>query len=98
VPKTAGTSEPSQASLRLKAPNDFKLVGKDVARLDRAAKTDGSATFTIDFTLPNTEMLTALIRRPPRFGARLKSFDATAARQVKGVKDVVNNLKLQASR
>jgi isoquinoline 1-oxidoreductase beta subunit len=34
-------------------------------------------------------MLTALIARPPRFGATVKSFDATAARRVKGVTHVV---------
>src|SRR5213076_3381648 len=53
----------------------------------RAGKTDGSATFTMDFTLPG--MLTALIARPPRFGATVKSFDATAAKRVKGVTHVV---------
>jgi isoquinoline 1-oxidoreductase beta subunit len=34
-------------------------------------------------------MLTAVIAHPPRFGGKAKAFDATAARQVKGVVDVV---------
>ena len=34
-------------------------------------------------------MLTALIARPPRFGATVKTFDPTAARRVKGVTHVV---------
>jgi isoquinoline 1-oxidoreductase beta subunit len=71
----------------LKDPKDFKLVGKHLPRLDGTAKTDGSAKFTMDFTLPG--MLTALIARPPRFGAIVKSFDATVAKQIKGVTHVV---------
>jgi isoquinoline 1-oxidoreductase beta subunit len=58
-----------------------------VSRVDSAAKTDGSAQFTIDTYLP--DLLTALIARPPRFGATVRAFDASAARQVKGVTDVV---------
>ena len=34
-------------------------------------------------------MLTAVIAFPPSFGARMVSFDASAARKVKGVTDVV---------
>jgi len=34
-------------------------------------------------------MLTAVVARPPRFGGKLKSFDATEARSIAGVKDVV---------
>jgi isoquinoline 1-oxidoreductase beta subunit len=85
APKAATLTPPAQVSL--KDPKDFKLVGKRVPRLDSTAKTDGSAKFTMDFALPG--MLTALIARPPRFGATVKSFDATAARRVKGVTHVV---------
>ena len=83
--KAAALTPPAQVTL--KDPKDFKLVGKRPPRVDSKAKTDGSARFTADFTLPG--MLTALIARPPRFGATVKSFDATAARRVKGVTHVV---------
>src|SRR5439155_689236 len=56
-------------------------------RLDGAAKTDGSAKFTMDFA--ESGMLTALIARPPRFGAAVRSFDAIGSRRVKGVTHVV---------
>ena len=75
------------AHVTLKDPKDFTLVGKPLSRLDGAAKTDGSAKFTMDLALPG--MLTALIARPPRFGATVKSFDPTAAQSVKGVTHVV---------
>jgi isoquinoline 1-oxidoreductase beta subunit len=83
--KAAAITPPAQVTL--KDPKDFKLVGKRPPRVDGRAKTDGSAQFTMDFVLPG--MLTALIARPPRFGATVKSFDATAARRVKGVTHVV---------
>src|SRR5207244_12368220 len=63
------------------------LVGKRVPRIDAAAKTDGSAKFTMDFSLPG--MLTAVIARAPRFGATVKSIDAIGTRRVKGVTHVV---------
>ncbi len=71
----------------LKDPNDFTLIGKRVQRLDSDAKTDGSAKFTLDVTLPG--MLTAVVAHPPKFGATVASFDATAAKDVPGVTDVV---------
>jgi isoquinoline 1-oxidoreductase beta subunit len=71
----------------LKDPKDFTLVGTTVPRLDTAAKSRGEAMYTLDKSLPG--MLTALIARSPVFGARLVSFDDAAARQVKGVVDVV---------
>jgi isoquinoline 1-oxidoreductase subunit beta len=85
VSKAETLTPPAQVTL--KDPRDFKLVGKGVPRVDNKSKTDGSAQFTADFTAPG--LLTALIARPPRFGATVKSFDATAARRVKGVTNVV---------
>jgi isoquinoline 1-oxidoreductase subunit beta len=83
--KTVGLTPPAQVTL--KDPKDFKLVGKRVPRVDNKSKTDGSAQFTADFTAPG--LLTALIARPPRFGATVKSVDAAAARRVRGVTNVV---------
>ncbi len=71
----------------LKRPEDFTLIGKQAPRLDSRAKSRGEALYTLDKSLPG--MLTALIARPPVFGATLVSFDDTAARAVKGVTDVV---------
>jgi len=75
------------ANVTLKDPKDFKLIGSRLPRLDSRDKTRGTATFTIDVQRP--EMLTALLARPPRFGAKVLSFDATAAKAIKGVTDVV---------
>lgn len=72
---------------KLKDPKDFTLIGNEtLPRKDSADKTDGSAVFALDITLP--DMVVAVVARPPRFGGKVKSFDAAAALQVKGVVDV----------
>ncbi len=71
----------------LKDPAEFTLIGADVPRIDSAAKTDGSAQYTLDVTRPG--MLTAVVAHPPKFGASVASFDASAALDVPGVSDVV---------
>jgi isoquinoline 1-oxidoreductase subunit beta len=73
----------------LKTPDQFSLIGRDHAtpRVDSASKCNGTATYTGDVKLPG--LLTAVIAFPPSFGARMVSFDASAARKVKGVTDVV---------
>lgn len=76
------------AQVSLKDPKNFVLVGKrDTRRLDSVAKSTGTAMYTIDVKLPG--LLTAVIARPPAFGAKLKSFDDAKARAVAGVKFVV---------
>lgn len=70
----------------LKDPSQFKLIGTKVSRKD-TGKINGTAVFTQDVKLPG--QLTAMVARPPKFGATLKSYDATNAKQVPGVVDVV---------
>jgi isoquinoline 1-oxidoreductase beta subunit len=78
---------PVPANVRLKDPRDFRLIGHTVPRLDTMAKTDGTAQFALDVTLP--EMVTTVIQRPPLFGATVRSLDATAAKAIPGVLEVV---------
>ena len=74
--------------VKLKDPSAWVYIGNDkLHRLDSVAKTTGRQQFPIDVRLPG--MLTAVLARPPLFGARATSFDASATRQVKGVVDVV---------
>jgi len=73
----------------LKTPGQFALMGRDGAtpRVDATSKCTGTAVYTGDVKLPG--LLTAVIAFPPSFGAKMVSFDASAARKVKGVTDVV---------
>src|ERR1700733_10304496 len=78
---------PVPETVQLKDPKDFTLIGHTAPRVDAPAKSDGSAQFTIDVAMPG--LLVALLKRPPRFGGTVKSFDAAAAMAVPGVGKVV---------
>jgi isoquinoline 1-oxidoreductase beta subunit len=83
----AAAKLPVPAEVKLKDPADWIYIGKDVPRSDSAAKSLGRATFTQDVRLPG--MLTVLVAHPPRFGAKVKAVDASKARRVVGVVDVL---------
>jgi isoquinoline 1-oxidoreductase beta subunit len=75
------------SDVKLKDPKDFKLIGKPTRRLDTPEKVNGKGVFGLDVMLPG--MLVAVIARPPVFGGSVKSFDATKAEAVPGVRRVV---------
>ena len=83
----AAAKLPAPAEVALKDAQDFALIGKPTKRLDAKAKIDGSAEFGIDVKRP--DLLVAVVARAPVFGAGVKSFDATKARAVPGVVDVL---------
>ncbi|MFP4002756.1 MAG: molybdopterin cofactor-binding domain-containing protein, partial [Alphaproteobacteria bacterium] len=72
---------------KLKDPKDFTLIGTRVPRMDSAAKTDGSARFSMD-EFPEGALV-AVIARPPKFGGKAVSFNAGEVKNRPGVKDVV---------
>lgn len=71
----------------LKQPADYRWIGHAVPRLDARDKVTGAAIYGMDVQQPG--MLTAVVARCPEIGGRLRDFDATAARAVQGVQDVV---------
>ncbi|WP_225444437.1 xanthine dehydrogenase family protein molybdopterin-binding subunit [Pseudomarimonas arenosa] len=72
----------------LKSPEHWTQIGKDsTQRVDARDKVSGQQTYTIDVRLPG--MLYATVLHSPRFGGKLSSFDATVAKAVPGVVDVV---------
>ncbi len=75
------------ANVRLKTPAEFRIIGTEVTRVDARVKATGTATFGMDLTLP--DMLQASIAHAPVFGATLKSFDASKAEAMPGVRKVV---------
>ena len=76
------------AKVPLKAAKDWKIIGTPVKRLDTPAKITGTATFGMDIQFPG--LRTALVARPPAFGAKLVKFDPAAALRVPGVEQVVS--------
>jgi isoquinoline 1-oxidoreductase beta subunit len=75
------------AEAPLKPAEQFVYIGQPAQKTDARAKSTGTATFTQDVKLPG--MLTAVVLHPPRFGARLASFDGFKAKQIPGVVEVV---------
>jgi isoquinoline 1-oxidoreductase beta subunit len=80
-------TQPVPHEVKLKDPRSFVYIGKHVPRTDVRAKSTGKAQFTQDVRLPG--MLYAVVAHPPRFGGRLKGFDAATAKATKGVVEVV---------
>lgn len=74
-------------AVTLKQPQDWKIIGKATKRLDSAEKINGSAIFGQDIHFEGLK--TAMVARSPVFGGKVKSFDASAAKQIKGVQNVV---------
>ena len=78
---------PAANSIKLKDPSQYRLIGTSTKRLDTAAKVNGTATFGLDVKRPG--MLYASLERCPVFGGKVASFDATKAKAMPGVKNVV---------
>ena len=83
----AAAKLPAPTNITLKPASEYKLIGHATKRLDAAAKSNGTATFGLDVYRPG--MLHAAIARSPVFGGKVASFDATRAKLVPGVKDVI---------
>ena len=78
---------PVPENVALKNPEDFKLIGRPAKRLDTPAKVDGSAVFGIDVRPPGVKIAT--LAQSPVFGGRVNSVNDTAAKAVKGVRQIV---------
>ena len=71
----------------IRTPDQFKLIGKRLARLDTPLKINGSAKFAIDTKVP--DMVYAAVAACPVFGGKLKSVDDAPAKGRRGVLQVV---------
>ncbi len=83
--KAADIAVPAEVSL--KDPKAFTIIGKGVPRIDSREKVNGQAKFASDVKRPG--QLTAVIARPPRFGARVVSVDAAKTQGMTGVRAIV---------
>ena len=78
---------PDLKTVPLKNSSSFTIVGKDTHRFEAKNKIDGAAKFGIDSRVPGMQF--AVIARCPVFGGKVKSFDATNAKKVAGVREVI---------
>ena len=72
--------------VKLKAVKDFKIIGKSQKNVEGQKIVTGKPMFGLDYRKEG--MLIAMVAHPPAFGMKLKSFDATAAKAMAGIKDV----------
>jgi isoquinoline 1-oxidoreductase beta subunit len=78
---------PIPSNVVLKRPEDFKIIGTAAKRLDTPAKVDGTAVYGIDARPPGVKIAT--LAQSPVFGGRVKRVDDSAAKAVKGVRQIV---------
>src|ERR1700704_5098023 len=71
----------------LKKPTQFRLIGKDVMRIELPSKVNGSATYSIDVQVPG--MLYGAVLRAPVEGSAPHRIDDAKAKAVPGVTAVV---------
>ena len=84
---TDAAQTPVPQNVTLKRPEQFKLIGTRARRLDAPGKVNGSVVYGIDARPPGVKIAT--LAQSPVFGGRVKSVDDTAARAVKGVRQIV---------
>jgi isoquinoline 1-oxidoreductase subunit beta len=83
----AAAKLPVPQNVPLKDPKEFHTIGQPTKRLDTPDKVNGSAQYGIDVRLSG--MVYAVVARCPVFGGKVASFDATKAKAVPGVKNVI---------
>ena len=64
-------------------PNNHRIVGKSLRRVDIPAKVSGGEAYVQDLRLP--ELVHARVVRPPSFGAALRRVDTAAVEKMPGV-------------
>ena len=77
---------PIPSEVQLKDIQNFSLIGKSQKNVDGLGIVTGKPLFGLDYYQPGT--LYATIAHPPAFGLKLKSFDATKAKLMPGIRDV----------
>lgn len=71
----------------LTAVDEFRFIGKEMPRVDSKVKINGSAKYCGDLQVP--EALVAVVTRCPYFGGKVRSFDASEAKSLLGVREVI---------
>jgi isoquinoline 1-oxidoreductase beta subunit len=87
--KAAGIPIPK--GVKLKPVKDFDIVGRSQQNVEMSKIVSGKPLFGLDYSMDG--MMIAMIHHPPGFGMKLKSFDATAATKMPGIKEIFS-LKL----
>ena len=82
-----GITPPEPDKLTLKTRKEWRYINTGMAHIDLTDLVTGKATFAADVREPKA--LVVIIERPPVVGGVVKSFDASAAKAINGVVDVI---------
>jgi len=82
----AAASLPLPEQVRLKTPNEYKILGTPIPRLDISQKVNGSAQYGTDVNLPG--MLYATTVHCPVIGGQVKHINDIQAKVIPGVHDI----------
>lgn len=87
---TAAAQQRMDQTPVLKTPEQYRLIGRSKPRTDIPAKVDGSARFGIDAAPEGLTLAYAATVRPPVPGTRVASMDASRAKEMRGVFQILN--------
>ena len=82
--------QPMDSSPTLKTSDQYRLMGRSMARTDIPSKVDGTAEFGIDAAPEGLDLSYAAVVRPPVPGTRALSIDAARAEGMAGVLQILN--------
>lgn len=74
-------------NVALRNPKDWRVVGKPMQRVDILKKSTGTLPYGIDYRTEG--MLHATVKVNPRQGGKMNSYDASAAKNMRGVKNII---------
>ena len=83
--RAAGIAPPDPATVKLKDPKDFRIIGKPARNVDAPAIVTGKPLYGIDVSVPG--MLHAVYQKCPVFGGKAVSFNADVVKAQPGVRD-----------
>ena len=87
IDEALSITPPDVNELKLKSRKEWRYINTGMAHIDLNDIVTGKATFAADVREPKA--LVAIIERPPVVGGKVKSFDATKAKALSGVVDVI---------
>lgn len=87
---TAAAEQEMDQTPVLKTPDQYRLMGKSKPRTDIPAKIDGTAEFGIDAVPEGLDLSYAAVMRPPVPGTEVVSMDASRAKEMRGVLQILN--------